>query len=394
MSSNDLFVSAYARNYPASGIRKMFDLLPQYPDVVNLCNGEPDFRTPDHIVAAAIEGLKGGLTKYSQTTGIPALREAVADKYSRQFGRPFRAENVMITAGGTEALLMVLMTTVDPGDEVIVTDPCYPNYFSQIELVRAKAVQVPVYEDDGFKIDPVELEKRITPKTRAVILNYPNNPLGCSMTEDYAAELAAVIRRHNLLVFSDEVYEALNYNGLSHYSPAQNQHLQDRVLVMNSLSKTYAMTGWRVGYVVGPEALMNKMYRLQESVVSCLPVFVQHAAVTALRGSQDCATAMAGEYEERMNLLVDGIGKIPGFSCQRPNGGLCVMTNVKVFNKTSEELAMELLEKAGVMTVPGSAFGPEGEGYIRFCFANSKELIRKGVARIAAYVSEAYPELG
>lgn len=393
IKENNITISQYAADYPASGIRKMFDLLPQYPGVVNLCNGEPDFPTPDHIIKAAERALQDGQTKYSPTTGIMELREVVARKYTRQFGRPFSADNVMITAGGTEALLLILLTTIDPGDEVIVTDPCYPNYFSQIELVRAKPVTVPVYEENNFLIDPDDLKKRISPKTKAIILNYPNNPLGIAMTPDYAEELAAVINEHKLLVFSDEVYEAFYYQGGSHYSPAQTRSLFDRVLVMNSLSKTYAMTGWRVGYIVGHECLMDNMFRLQESVISCLPVFIQSAAIEALNGPQVAVSTMAAAYEERMNILVEGLQRIPGFSCRKPDGGLCLMAGIRDFGRKAEDLSLELLTKAGVMTVPGSAFGNAGEGYVRFCFANSAENIREGVARIQRYVKEAYPQL-
>ncbi len=383
-------LSEFALCYPESGIRVMFDMLPRYPDVINLCNGEPDFPTPDHIKAAASQALTDGFTKYSPTTGINELRDAVADKYTAQFGRSCTRENVMIAAGGTEALMMSLLTIVDPGDEVIVTDPCYPNYMAQIKLVKGVPVKIPVYEDNRFRIDPRDLERAITPRTKAIILNYPNNPLGITSTPDYVEELAGVLKNHEVFVLSDEVYEALTFQGLTHYSPARHPDLQDRTLVLNSLSKTYAMTGWRVGYIVGSEAVMEKMFRLQESVISCMPVFIQRAAVTALKGPQEVVGIMCGEYEKRMNILVDGLNEVPGFHGMKTEGGLCVMFNIDSFGKKSAAFAKELLEGARVMSVPGSAFGETGEGFVRFCFANSGDKIREGVNRIKTYIEESY----
>ncbi len=366
----------------------MFDLLPQYPNVVNLCNGEPDFPTPAHITESAVRALRHGDTRYSPTTGIPELRDAIARKYTVQFGRPTERDNVMAVAGGTEALLMALLTTVDPGDEVIVTDPCYPNYVSQVALVKARLVRVPVHEQNGFRIDPADLEAVITDRTKAIVLNYPNNPLGVSITPEYARELAEVIEKHDLLVFSDEVYEALTFGGRHHYSIAQEESIRDKVLVLNSLSKTYAMTGWRIGYIVGDSRIMEKMFRLQESVISCMPVFIQKAAITALESPQDVAITMAADYERRMTTLVDGLSEIPGFNCRPTEGGLCLMVNTTGTGRSSMELSIELLEHARVMTVPGSAFGPMGEGYVRFCYANSEANIREGVRRIHEYMTE------
>lgn len=383
-------LSEFALCYPESGIRVMFDMLPRYPDVINLCNGEPDFPTPDHIKEAAAQAIADGFTKYSPTTGINELRNAVADKYSAQFKRPFSRENVMIVAGGTEALLMSLLTIVDPGDEVIVTDPCYPNYMAQIKLVKGVPVKIPVYEKNRFRIDPRDLEKAITPRSKALLVNYPNNPLGITSTPDYVEELAGVIKKHKLFVLSDEVYEALTFQGLTHYSPAQHPDLQDRTLVLNSLSKTYAMTGWRVGYIVGNAEIMEKMFRLQESIISCMPVFIQRAAVAALKGPQEVVGMMSGEYEKRMNILVDGLNEVPGFHGMKTEGGLCVMFNISSFGKKSLDFAGELMEEARVMSVPGSAFGETGEGFVRFCFANSADKIREGVKRIKTYIEESY----
>ncbi|MDA3832869.1 MAG: pyridoxal phosphate-dependent aminotransferase [Spirochaetales bacterium] len=387
MHRKSTHISQYAEHYPASGIRTMFDLLADYPDVVNLCNGEPDFATPAHICEAATSSLQGGDTRYSPTSGILELRQAVADKYTHQFNRSVTVDNVMIVCGGTEALMMSLLTTVDPGDEVIITDPCYPNYFAQIGLVRAKCVSVPVYEENNFLIDPEDLRKAITPRTKGIILNYPNNPLGVTATPDYIQSLEKLIYENNLLVFSDEVYESLTYGKTAHFSIAQNEQIKDNVLVMNSLSKTYSMTGWRIGYIVGHHKIMDSMFRLQESVISCLPVFIQKAALAALTGPQDEVHIMAKAFEKRMNLLVDGLQRIPGFQCIRPMGGLCVMANISAFNMKSEEFSKELLVNAGVMTVPGSAFGHMGEGFIRFCFANSFDNIKKGVERLSSYIA-------
>lgn len=379
-------ISDIAKKWPASGIRAMFDIAVDYPDAINLCNGEPNFDTPEHIKRSAIRAIEDGFTKYGVEAGLYELREAVANKYTKQFNIKHSPENVMVTAGGVEALLLSLMTIINPGDEVIIPDPAYTSYFGQVELLKGKVVRVPLYEKYNFKLQPEDLEKAITAKTKAIIITYPSNPLGAVLEKEDAEKLAEVIERHNIIVISDEVYEKIVFDGREHFSLAQIPSIKDKVLITNSLSKTYAMTGWRVGYVVGNEKIMSQMFKLQQSAVSCLPIFIQKAAVEAINGPQDAVYDMVAQYEKRRNILVDGLSAIDGIQCFVTQGSFCVFTNIKAFDRTSNEFAVELLKEAGVLSVPGTAFGEMGEGYVRFCFANSDDVIKEGVKRLQAYI--------
>lgn len=386
-------ISMFAENYPLSGIREMFDLLPNYPNAINLCNGEPDFPTPPHIVNEAITALKEGHTKYSPSSGITELRNAISKRYLEKYNYEVDSDNVMIVAGGTEGILTSLLGAINPNDEVIVTDPCYPNYEAQIALASGVMIRVPVFEKNKFLIEPSDLENSITTKTKAIILNYPNNPLGVRMTKKYADSLSSIISKYNLLVISDEVYEDIIFHGNNHYSLLQHPVLSKQVVVVSSLSKSYSMTGWRVGAIVGPASFMKNVVKMQESIISCLPVFIQKAAVKALNGDNKFTSKMVASFERRMKLLTSGLNSIFGFSCSETEGGLCVMANISSFGKSSLEFAKELLEEAQVMVVPGSAFGPMGEGYIRFCYANSEENILEGIKRVRNYINKKYRDI-
>ncbi len=387
----NLFESNIAKNYPASGIRKMFDVAAEFDpkEIVNLTVGEPNFDTPANIKEAAKKAIDAGFTHYTPNAGMPALRQAVADSYAH-YGCGYTADNVIITVGALEGLTLGLLAIVGPGDEVLVPDPCFPNYFGQILISGAKAVPVPVYEDNDYKIQASDIEAAITPRTRAIILNSPSNPLGSVLTEADVREIAKVVDKHNLYVFSDEVYDKIMYDGQKYFSMAQIPELTSRVMVMNSFSKSYAMTGWRIGYFLADKAYTKKMAQLQEGLVSCVSTFTQMAAIEALKGPQTAVDQMLADYARRRDILIDGLNAIPGFSVKKSPGSFYAFANIKAFGKSSQEFAEDLVRQAKVVTVPGSAFGSMGEGYMRFVFANSDENLKEAVSRIGDYVKKNY----
>ena len=380
-------ISKLASTYPESGIRKMFTLAAQFNDVINLCNGEPDFDTPQNIIDKAIESLKHKDTKYGSEGGLPALQSAIAEKYTKQFNRTFSKKNVMISAGGVEGIMLSLMTIINPGDEVIIPNPAYTCYEGQVKLLGGIVIRVPLKEEYHFRLQPEDLESAITPKTKAIILNYPTNPVGAVLEKADAEKLATVIIKHDLYVISDEVYEKIIFDGRTHYSIAQVPGMEDRVLIVNSFSKTYAMTGWRLGYVISSnEKIMSSISTMQQPLIACLPVFVMKAGVEALTNSQNDVIEMQRQYEKRRNLIYGELCKVPKFKVFKTEGSFCIYINIKEWNISSEEMAINLLENAKVLTVSGSAFGSEGNGYLRMCFANSEENILEGTKRIRNYL--------
>lgn len=381
------YVSRLAQAYPTSGIRAMFDLAAGYPGAINLCNGEPNFETPEHIKESGMKAIAAGMTKYGTEPGLLAMREAVANKYTREFGHDYDISNVMISIGGVEGILLCLLAILNPGDEVIIPDPTYTCYLGQTLTLGGVPVRVPLYEEHGFRLQPEDLEKAITPQTKAVIISYPSNPLGAVLNREDGEKLARVIEKHNIMVISDEVYEKIIFDGRTHFSLSQIPSIRDKVLVVNSLSKTYAMTGWRLGYVVGTNTdVMKHMFKMQQAVASCLPIFIMQAGADAINGPQDCVEEMRRHYERRRDLLVSGLSEIPGMKCFKTEGSFCTFINIKDFGKSSWEFSKDLLINAGVMTVAGSAFGDMGEGYLRICFANSDENIEEAVRRMKHYL--------
>ncbi|WMJ77544.1 MULTISPECIES: pyridoxal phosphate-dependent aminotransferase [unclassified Sedimentibacter] len=383
------YLSDITRNYPASGIRKMFDLAEQYDDVIKLTVGEPNFDTPLNIKNAAKKAIDEGYVHYCHNSGLQDLREAIANKYN-QYSNNYSYENVMITVGGMEAILLCLLSTVNRGDEIIVPNPCYPNYIGQIMLCGAKAVGVPVYEENDFNIKSEDIEKAITSKTKAILLNSPSNPLGSVLKKEEIIKIAEIAEKYDLLIFSDEVYDKIIFDNLEYFSLAQISEIKERVLIINSFSKSYAMTGWRLGYIVGSKEIISNMPRLQEGVVSCVPTFIQKAAIEAITGSQDSVNSMLADYTRRRDIIVNGLNNIPGISCKKPKGSFYVFPNIKQFGKSSEEFAEELIRHAKVVVVPGSAFGSMGEGYLRVVFANSDENLKEALRRISEYIKRRY----
>ncbi len=384
------FVSKIAKEYPASGIRYMFDMAAHYDALINLGVGEPNFNTPEHIKKAGKKAIDDNHTHYVSNAGIIELRQAIAERYQKELGFQYNAENIMIGVGSMEVMTLALIATINPGDEVIVTDPCYPNYLGELMIIGAKAVMVPVFEKNNFKLQPEDLDKFITPKTKAIILNSPNNPVGSVLTQSDIEALAKIVKKHNLIVISDEVYEKIMFDGETHFSMAKIPEVKDNVIVINSFSKTYAMTGWRIGYALGNKEIISKLPKIQEGIASCVSGFIQQAALVAINGPQDEVKAMVSDYSRRRDILIDGLNSIPGIKCIKSPGSFYAFPNITSFGKSSFDFAIELLKEAKVVSVPGSAFGSMGEGYLRFSFANSDENLREAISRIAEHIKKNY----
>ncbi len=381
-------VAERALSVPASEIRKMFNLIQGMQDVIDLSIGAPDFTTPAHIVAAGVAATQGGLHGYSPNAGLLELRQAIADKLWRENGLSFDpATEIDVTIGATEALGLLMMTLVNPGDEVILCEPTWPNYLTQVAMAGGVAVPVATREADGFRPQPEAIEAAITPRTRAVLINSPNNPTGAVMDRERLTAIAEIARRHGVYLISDEVYEKIIYDGRQHFSAGSLPGAKGFVITVNSFSKSYAMCGWRVGYVAAGAAVIGPLLKLQEGMASCANTMAQKAACAALTGSQDAVAMMVERYRTRRDLMVDGLNSIPGISVTRPDGAFYLFVNVKGLGKPSREVALELLQKGRVMTVPGLGFGAAGEGYLRLCYAKDEAVLQEALGRIRRVVT-------
>ncbi len=370
-----------------SPIRRIYEKAILMDDVVFFSLGEPDFDTPGQVVEAAVESLRRGETHYTPNAGLPTLREAAAERmlqYDRVKYDP--ATEIAVTSGGMEALALALLAIVEPGDEVILSDPSYTNYRDQVRICKGVPVYVPVREENDFQFDPADLERAITPRTRAIMINTPANPTGGVASEKLLREIAAIAQRHDLWVLFDEVYKYLFYGDEPFFNIAAAPGMRERTLVIDSCSKTYAMTGWRVGWIAGPAEVVSCIPKIQENLCSCVPAFVQRGAACALRTAAEDVRRMNAAYRARRDAIVADINAIPGLSARTPGGAFYLFVNIRGSGLTSEEFAMRLLEEGRVALSPGSAFGPSGEGYVRISYASSVENLHKGAARIADFM--------
>lgn len=377
-------------DFPRSGIRKMSALALSMDNVISLCIGEPDLDTPSHIIEAGVEALRNGFTHYAPSGGLWELREAIAQRYRREMGLDYGPENVIVTTGTTQGLFHSFLGVLNPGDEVIISDPYYPNYLGQFHLAGAKVVTVPVKEENGFRFQAEDIERAVTSRTRALLINSPNNPTGALLEEKDLHKIAEIVKKHDLTVISDEVYDSIIFDDRTYCSMAQIPGMKERVIIHNGFSKTYAMTGWRLGYLVAPSEYVERSIYLQESLVSCTTTFPQIAAVAALKGSQTCVAEMLEQYSRRRSIVIEGLNSIPGVSCYPTAGAFYAFPNIKSFGLNSEEFAIDLLKKEKIATVPGSYFGENGEGYLRLSFAASDEDLKEGIRRFRKYVEENY----
>ncbi|WP_152345881.1 pyridoxal phosphate-dependent aminotransferase [Brevibacterium sp. CFH 10365] len=387
MTSSHSRISPMAASSPASSIRKMFNLALDFPDAVKLTVGEPDFNTPEHIKAAGIRAIENDNTRYVANAGIPELRQAIARKYSARWNRSITSENVMVSFGAMEALTFALDITVSPGQEVIIPDPSFPNYMGQVHRLGGVAVSVPVTEDNDFKLRAEDVRAAITDKTAAIIINSPSNPLGSVMDRADIEQIAELADEHGFTVISDEVYDEMVFDDAVFTSIAEVRPDFDRFLAVGSFSKTYAMTGWRCGFVIGATDFIAPMALLQEGLTSSLPGFVQKAALAAIEGPQTAVEEMVASYARRRELMVERINAIDGLSLLRPAATFYAWVNVSEWGLDSWELATRLLEEHNLATIPGSAFGPAGEGYLRLTFAVSEETINTACDRLEAFAA-------
>mgnify|MGYP001071326184 CR=1 FL=1 len=350
--------------------------------VIHMEIGEPDFDTPEHIKEAAVKALKAGYTHYTPAPGILELRQAISETVSTEFGIDVDPNReVIVMPGAKPGLFMGILSTVNPGEEVLVPDPAFPIYRSVVEFIGAVAVSMPLREEKNFRINTEEVRGQVTPKTKMLILNYPHNPCGSTLTKSDIEALAEIARENNLWVLSDEVYYKILYEG-SHHSISSEPGMKERTILIGGFSKTYAMTGWRLGYAVGPAQAIAHMVKLQINIASCAPAFTQMAAIDALKGPQDSVGRMVEEFNRRRRTIVSGLNSIKGISCKMPDGAFYVFPNVKKLGLSSRDVMMKLLNQGHVATLHGEAFGPAGAGYLRLSYATSMENINEGVSRI------------
>jgi aspartate aminotransferase len=352
-------------------------------EIIHLEIGQPDFATYPHVAMAGVKAIAMGQTRYNPPAGLPALREALAEDAGRRRGIEFRAEQVVIAPGTKPLLLLPMMAVLEPGDEVIYPDPGFPSYEAAIGLAGGVPVPVPLLEEQGYDLDLEVLEGSLSPRTRMILLNSPGNPTGGIHSRQTLARVAELARRWDAWVLSDEIYARLVYEGEAP-SIAQMPGMAERTIIADGFSKTYAMTGWRLGFAIMPEPLAEKMDLLLTHSVGCTATFTQMAGLEAVRGPQDAVDAVVAEFRRRRDLIVAGLNAIPGVRCPMPRGAFYAFPNIQSFGRSSSELAETLLDKAGVAVLPGSAFGRNGEGYLRLTYANSTENIERAVGKVAA----------
>lgn len=376
-----------------SGIRRLFTLAQSMRDVIGLGLGEPDFVPPPHVLEGVKQALDCGKTHYTLTVGISELREALAEKAKREYGLTYNPETeILVTVGGTQAIFLALMALTNSGDEVLVPDPGFVCYQPSILMAGGTPVSMPALEENEFRLNAEVVMSHVTDKSRIMIVNSPNNPTGAVLSYNDLASLAKLAVERDLIVISDEVYERITYDGVKHYCLASFPGMRERTLVVGSFSKTYAMTGFRIGYVLGPEQLIAPMMLVHQFSVACVSGPAQHAAVAALKGPQDFINDMVAEFDRRRKLLHRRLNEIEGFSCILPKGAFYAFANIKEFGEPSESFAEFLLNTGKVVTVPGSAFGKYGEGYLRFSYATAYDKIEEALDRIERVVKERKPK--
>ncbi len=377
-SSPTVAVSDRARQLKAAG-----------HDVIDLGGGDPDFPTPQHIVAAAADAMEAGDTHYVASPGIIELRRALVDKLRVDNGLEYSPNEIIVTPGGKAAIFAAIMALVDEGDEVLILDPGWVSYAPQAQLAGATPVRVPLSPADNFRVTEERLRPHVTARSRVLIACTPNNPTGRVMAREELEAIARVAREHDLLVLSDEIYEKLVYDGAEHISLASLPGMRERTLTLNGFSKAYAMTGWRLGYVAAPAPIIEEILKVHSHSMTCAASFGQRGAVAALTGPQDFIGEMVAAYDRRRHLVADGLNAIPGVRCPLPEGAFYAFPDITGTGLLSSACAELLIERAQVAVTPGIAFGKAGEGHIRLSFATSDELLQRAVERMGEVLSKA-----
>ncbi|MBQ3022723.1 MAG: aminotransferase class I/II-fold pyridoxal phosphate-dependent enzyme [Clostridia bacterium] len=371
-----------------SGIRKFFDIAAEMKDVISLGVGEPDFVTPWAIREAGIYSLEKGHTHYSANSGLIELREEICTYLKRKYNLEYNPRTeTLVTVGGSEAIDLLIRAIISPGDEVLIPEPCFVCYKPCTIMAGGTPVTIQTEEKDEFRLTPEKLLEKITPKSKLLVLPFPNNPTGAVMTREDLLKIAKIVKEHNLFVLSDEIYGELTYTGKSHVPFATLPGMQERTVTVNGFSKAFAMTGWRLGYACGPEPVIKQMTKIHQYAIMCAPTTSQFAAIEALRSCDDDVEYMCEEYNHRRRVMVNGFREM-GLSCFEPLGAFYVFPNISATGLTSDEFATKLLYEKQVAVVPGTAFGECGEGFIRCSYAYSIKNIEKALERIGEFVKD------
>ena len=373
-------------NTPPSGIRKYFDLINEMEDVISLGVGEPDFVTPWGITEAGLYSLEKGYTHYSSNAGFMELRRAIA-KYLTKYNLHYSPENeILVTVGGSEGIDAALRALVGPGDEVIIPEPCFVAYKGCASFVGATPVTINLKAENQFKLTAKQLEEAITERTKVVIIAFPNNPTGAVMSREDLIPIVEVLKDKDIVVISDEIYSELSYD-TEHVSIASFEEMRDKTLVINGFSKSFAMTGWRLGYACGDSMLIQNMKKIHQYGIMCAPTTAQYAAIEGLKNGQESVNKMVREYNRRRRVLVDGFRKL-GLDCFEPKGAFYVFPSIQSTGLSSEDFCEKLLINQKVLVIPGNAFGESGEGFVRACYASSMENIVESLKRIEKFLQE------
>ena len=388
------FINQKVQSIQPSGIRKFFDIANEIEDVISLGVGEPDFDTPWHVREEGIYTLQKGRTFYTANRGLMELRTEISNYIPRTHAVQYNlATQVLVTIGGSEAIDLALRACLEPGDEVIYHEPCYVSYLPCITLADGVPVPIPLKEANDFRLTAEELEAAITPKSKALILSFPNNPTGAVMTKEDLEAIAEVIVRHDLLVITDEIYSELSYTGKKHYSLIDLPGMVERTIYINGFSKAYAMTGWRLGYCCGPEEILAQMVKIHQFAIMAAPTMSQYAGTMALKNGASDVEMMRDSYNQRRRYLMAELERL-GIPCFEPFGAFYIFPNISQFGLSSEEFATRLIREHKVAVVPGSAFGQSGEGFVRVSYAYSIEELKQAFERIERFITELRAEQG
>jgi len=371
-----------------SGIRKFFDIAATMDDVISLGIGEPDFTTPEPILQAGIRSLQKGETHYTSNWGKIELRQAVADNLKKRYGVSYNPENEIIaTVGVSEALYLTMVAILDPGDEVIIPTPCFVSYQAEVLLAGGVPVEIPSKIENNFQLDPDEIRAAITPRTKVIFVGYPSNPTGAVAERETLLEVAKIAEQNDLLIISDEIYDRLVY-GFEHVCvPALSESIKARTILLGGFSKDYAMTGWRIGYACGPSNIIQGLVRIHQYTIMSAPTTAQDAAIEAMQNGNKYVEEMVAEYDRRRKLLVNGLNRL-GLQTFEPRGAFYAFPNIQASGMDDETFAETLLKEEGVAVVPGNAFGPGGDGFVRACYATSYEKIEEALRRMEHFMSK------
>lgn len=386
---SEKFIAATVRAIPRSGIRDFFDIVQRMKDVISLGVGEPDFVTPWHIREAAIYALERGRTSYTSNLGLLKLREAIAASLREHFAVEYDPHNeVLVAVGVSEAMDIAFRALINPGDEVLYHEPCYVSYAPGIAMTHGTPVPIACRADEDFAVRPEAIEQAITPRSKVLVLNFPTNPTGGTMTRAALQKIAEVVIRHNLIVITDEIYAELTFEG-EHVSIASLPGMRERTVFLHGFSKAYAMTGFRIGYACGPAVIIEAMMRIHQYSMLCASIISQEAALEAIQHGEADTAEMREQYRARRNFIVKAFNAM-GLKCHLPRGSFYAFPCIESTGLSSKDFALKLLEQEKVACVPGSAFGPSGEGYLRCCFATALDRIEEATERMARFVKRAH----